>query len=127
MPTRVWARRNGRRHRAREEREVESASGPATGPHSGRPGAHERAGHHVAVRCAVRSGGAHRWALVGRIHGGGDGRRTAHEYAGAVVLVPAIMTGLFGAPAFSDHQLIALQPRVELFSRAGRRSCKLLA
>jgi len=31
----------------------------------------------------VRGGGAHRWALVGRIPAGGDSRRTAREYAGA--------------------------------------------
>jgi len=31
----------------------------------------------------VRGGGAHRWALFGRIQAGGGGRRTAREYAGA--------------------------------------------
>jgi len=38
----------------------------------------------------VRGGGAHRWALFGRIHAGGDGRRTARAYAGAVGDLPAI-------------------------------------
>jgi len=37
----------------------------------------------------VRGGAAHRWALCGRIHAGGDGRRTACEYAGAVGVLPA--------------------------------------
>jgi hypothetical protein len=32
----------------------------------------------------VRAGGAHRCAPFGRIHDGGDGRRTAREYAGPV-------------------------------------------
>ncbi len=35
---------------------------------------------------AVRGGGAHRWALFARIHAGGDGRRTAREYAGSVAV-----------------------------------------
>src|ERR1039458_6965546 len=43
----------------------------------------------VSRLCAapVRGGGAHRWALFGRIHAGGDGRRTAREYGGAVGMV----------------------------------------
>ena len=48
---------------------VESASGPASGSASGRS----------AQPCAapVRGGSAQRWALFGRVHAGGDGRRTA--------------------------------------------------
>jgi len=37
----------------------------------------------------VRGGGAHLWALVGRIHAGGDGRRTTREYASRVGAVTA--------------------------------------
>src|ERR1022692_989079 len=61
---------------------VESASGPASGSASGRS----------AQPCAapVRGSSAQRWALFGRIHAGGDRRRTARECAGAVGVVPAI-------------------------------------
>jgi hypothetical protein len=87
------------------------------------PGAPERAGHldrHGAARprhhrraarlCAtpVRAGGGHRWALVGRIHAGGDGRRTAREYAGAVGMVPVISDRLPRAPCgFSARRGVA--------------------
>jgi len=50
----------------------------------------------VATCSAVRCAGArfaHRWALFGRIHAGGDGRRTARDYAGAVGAV----TGRFAS------------------------------
>ena len=71
-----------------------------TGCRLNRRGAPERAGHHDHQafacprhhRCAtrlyaapVRGGGAHRGALFGGFtSAGGDGRRTAREYAGAV-------------------------------------------
>ena len=52
---------------------------PARNPGAARPRHHRRA----ALRAVpVRGGGAHRWAVVGRIHAGGDSRR-AREYAGA--------------------------------------------
>src|ERR1019366_4021140 len=35
-------------------------------------------------RWATSAAGSHRWALVGRIDAGGDGRGTARGYAGAV-------------------------------------------
>jgi hypothetical protein len=43
--------------------------------------------------------GAHRRALFGRIHAGGDGRRTARECPGAVGVVPAIRSALLRAPS----------------------------
>jgi hypothetical protein len=64
-------------------------------------GAPERAGHRddqgrrdratIAVlpprlRAAPVRGGAHRWALFGRIHAEGDGRRTVGEYVGRLIL-----------------------------------------
>jgi len=50
----------------------------------------------------VRAGGAHRCAVPGRIHAGGDGgRRTAREQAGAVGIVPAISERAFSAPCGS--------------------------
>ena len=97
-----------------QEREVESASGPAGGSPSGWCGAPERAGHHdhprgcatapssrrAARRCAtpVHDGGARRWAPFGRIHAGGDGRRTARECAGAVGVGACDLRPRFGAP-----------------------------
>src|ERR1022692_4341231 len=56
-----------------------------------RPRHHRRAPR----RCPVRpQRGAHRWALFGRIHAGGDGRHTARAYAGPVVVAlrsPAVL------------------------------------
>ena len=49
-------------------------------------GLRDRAILAVLLGCVPRAGPrwrAHRWALFGRIHAGGDGRRTAREYAGA--------------------------------------------
>jgi len=49
----------------------------------------------LTIGCATApcgGGGARRYALFGPIHAGGDGRRTAREYAGAVGMVPAIPT-----------------------------------
>jgi hypothetical protein len=43
-----------------------------------------------AVRSEVRDGGAHRWALFGRIHARGDGRRAARGCAGADGVAPAL-------------------------------------
>src|ERR1017187_8634793 len=39
----------------------------------------------------ARRGGAHRWTLLGGIHAGGDGSRTAREYAGTVGIVAATL------------------------------------
>jgi hypothetical protein len=97
-------RRTGRRHRARGEREVESACAPGnwlslkqaqalpnapdiTTPRAARPRHPRRAARLCAT--PVRGGAAHRWARFRRIHAGGDGRRWAREYAGAVGMVPA--------------------------------------
>jgi len=60
----------------------------------------------------LRGGGAHRWALVGRIHARGDGRRTAREYAGAV----GVITGRFAA-AISDR---VSSRALRVLSAAGR-------
>jgi len=50
----------------------------------------------AARPCAapVRDGGAHRWALFGRTHAGGGGRRTAGEHAGCVGVVRPLPTVL---------------------------------
>src|ERR1035441_8695037 len=45
----------------------------------------------------ARGGGAHRWALFGRVHAGRDGRRTARGCAGRVRMVPAMYL-LLSAP-----------------------------
>src|ERR1019366_8827517 len=72
---------SGRRRRSRTSRTSRPPRGCAPAPSSRRA---------ARLRPApFRGGGAHRWALFGRIHGGGDGRRTAREYAGAVGMVLA--------------------------------------
>src|ERR1017187_3524559 len=105
---------NARQHRAREEREGRSAYAPGTGCRSGwrraprtrwtsrppkgvaRPRHHRRA---ARLRPApFRGGGARRWAPFGRIHAGGDGRRSARECATPV----GVATGRF-ALAISDR------------------------
>ena len=104
----------GRRHRAREEREVrigvrsgEPAHSP---PRPVLPNAPDitttkacasapSAPCRPAAPCALpRWRRAHRWAPFGRIHGGGDGRRTARGYVGAV----GVATGRI-ASAISDR------------------------
>ena len=118
----------GRRHRTREECDV--PRGLRSGnwltlrqaqAHLKRAGHHDHPGgcastHHrrAARRCAtpVRGGGARRWALFGRIHAGGDGRRTAREVIIAAAqatefnssrLAPARPTAGAGAPERAGH------------------------
>src|ERR1017187_763588 len=61
-----------------------------------RPRHHRRA---ARLRAApARGGGAQRRALCGRIHAGGDGRRTAREYGGRVRVVPATPSAMRTSP-----------------------------
>src|ERR1022692_2925065 len=85
---------------------VESASGPASGSASGRS----------AQPCAapVRGGSAQRWALFGRIHAGGDRRRTARECAGAVGMVTESI-----APAISGRASSRAFPVLGAAGRVG--------
>jgi hypothetical protein len=85
---------------------VESASGPASGSASGTS----------AQPCAapVRGGSAQRWALFGRIHAGGDRRRTARECAGAVGMVTESI-----APAISGRASSRAFPVLGAAGRVG--------
>jgi hypothetical protein len=81
--------RTGRRHRPREEREVDSASGPATGSPEDR---------RRRSCCSTERYAGPRWrrpptGAVRAVHAGGDDRRTAGEYAGVVGVAPAISDG----------------------------------
>ena len=112
-----------------------SASGPPSGPSSGRPrrlsnapdiataqGAARPRRHRRAARLRaawVRGGGAHRWALFRRIHDGGDGRRAAREQVAPVGMVTgriasAIFRPRFFAPCGSSAESIfTLRPVIE--------------
>jgi hypothetical protein len=83
--------------RVKSAQSIGVRSGRVAHPPAG-AGAPERAGHHD------RQGAARLRALSGRIHGGGDGRRTARECAGAVGIgdgrLPACdLRPCFGTPA----------------------------
>src|ERR1019366_8382393 len=62
----------------------------------------------AARQCAApfRGDGAHRWALFGRIHGGGDNRRTAREYA-------AFFGTPRGVPILPNHARGCLPPATD--------------